>query len=299
MKPKRDQERDLELDKKIEALRRKNEALMKRYKEVEEDRKKAEEEGMALQSRNGKADDLTITISKSTSDSRVVVTKPSGSESPAVQGQQGAESDRGGATPTQAAEPGQTRQLTVTMAGKKGKRVVREKPEKTSSDSADIRNPTEDGQTRRVESARRRKQLPHATNKRDAAAAAAAAAQAEAKQEQRESEELNNQRILKTSRVAQTSTSPHQERSMKNICAGRESVSRLIKRGWLAIKMLKASGGGHGTWTKRRTCFQVNPSLMETGGLPAEVEEIQEERRAVTQEVMRSEGKTRQLKTCL
>lgn len=34
--------------------------------EVEEDRKKAEEEGMALQSRKGKADDLTITISKST-----------------------------------------------------------------------------------------------------------------------------------------------------------------------------------------------------------------------------------------
>lgn len=30
--PKRDHERDLELDKKIEALRRKNEALMKRYK---------------------------------------------------------------------------------------------------------------------------------------------------------------------------------------------------------------------------------------------------------------------------
>lgn len=30
--PKRDNEKDLELDKKIEALRRKNEALMKRYK---------------------------------------------------------------------------------------------------------------------------------------------------------------------------------------------------------------------------------------------------------------------------
>lgn len=30
--PKRDHERDLELDKKIEALRRKNEALMKRHK---------------------------------------------------------------------------------------------------------------------------------------------------------------------------------------------------------------------------------------------------------------------------
>lgn len=34
--------------------------------EVEEDKKRAEEEGMALQSRKGKADDLTITISKST-----------------------------------------------------------------------------------------------------------------------------------------------------------------------------------------------------------------------------------------
>lgn len=32
MMPKRDHERDVELDKKIEALRRKNEALMKRYK---------------------------------------------------------------------------------------------------------------------------------------------------------------------------------------------------------------------------------------------------------------------------
>lgn len=32
MMPKKDHERDLELDKKIEALRRKNEVLMKRYK---------------------------------------------------------------------------------------------------------------------------------------------------------------------------------------------------------------------------------------------------------------------------
>lgn len=35
-------------------------------KEVEEDKKRAEEEGMALLGRKGKADDLTITISKST-----------------------------------------------------------------------------------------------------------------------------------------------------------------------------------------------------------------------------------------
>ncbi|KAG7226156.1 hypothetical protein INR49_014251 [Caranx melampygus] len=96
MMPKRDHERDVELDKKIEALRRKNEALMKRYKEVEEDKKRAEEEGMALQSRKGKADDLTITISKSTSDSRVVMTKPFSSSSPAGKGQQEAVPDKGG-----------------------------------------------------------------------------------------------------------------------------------------------------------------------------------------------------------
>lgn len=33
--------------------------------EVEEDKKRAEQEGMALQSRKGKVDDLTITINKS------------------------------------------------------------------------------------------------------------------------------------------------------------------------------------------------------------------------------------------
>ncbi|MEQ2217532.1 hypothetical protein XENOCAPTIV_013809 [Xenoophorus captivus] len=147
MMPKRDNERDLELDKKIEALRRKNEVLMKRYKEVEEDRKMAEEEGMALQSRKGKADDLTITISKSTDvcilyssyfpdcfyfkllwdryffdwmqESRVVVTKPFGSGSPTGTGQQEGGADRVGEGSSQGAGRGTRKQLTVTMAGKK------------------------------------------------------------------------------------------------------------------------------------------------------------------------------------
>ncbi|KAM6912279.1 coiled-coil domain-containing protein 9B [Xenentodon cancila] len=168
MKPKRDHEKDLELDKKIEALRRKNEALMKRYKEVEEDRKKAEEEGMALQSKKGKADDLTITISKSTSDSRVVVTKPLSSGSPSEKGQEDPGPDSGGESPVQAAGRGHRKQLMVTMAGKKGKRVVREKPEKKPG-SADVKSPTDDGQARHVESNGRGKQPPHMT-KRDAAA---------------------------------------------------------------------------------------------------------------------------------
>ncbi|KAG9336550.1 hypothetical protein JZ751_002897 [Albula glossodonta] len=77
---KKDQ-KDAELDKKIEALRKKNEALMKRYQEVEEDKKRAEEEGMALQSRKGKAEDLTITINKSTHETRVVTKKPGSGDS--------------------------------------------------------------------------------------------------------------------------------------------------------------------------------------------------------------------------
>ncbi|XP_029983325.1 coiled-coil domain-containing protein 9B isoform X2 [Sphaeramia orbicularis] len=166
--PKRDHERDLELDKKIEALRRKNAALMKRYQEVEEDRKKAEEEGMALQSRKGKADDLSITISKSTSDSRVVVTKPLSAASPAGKGQQEAGPDKGGEGPPQGAGRGHRKQLTVTMAGKKGKRVVSERPEKRPG-TADMKSPTDDGQARRVESGRGKQPPPHMTKKDTAA----------------------------------------------------------------------------------------------------------------------------------
>uniref|UniRef100_A0A8B9NB47 Coiled-coil domain containing 9 n=1 Tax=Accipiter nisus TaxID=211598 RepID=A0A8B9NB47_9AVES len=42
------EEKDAELDKRIEALRKKNEALIKRYQEIEEDWKKAEQEGIAV-----------------------------------------------------------------------------------------------------------------------------------------------------------------------------------------------------------------------------------------------------------
>ncbi|XP_043854156.1 LOW QUALITY PROTEIN: coiled-coil domain-containing protein 9 [Dromiciops gliroides] len=42
------EEKDAELDKRIEALRKKNAALIRRYQEIEEDRKKAELEGVAV-----------------------------------------------------------------------------------------------------------------------------------------------------------------------------------------------------------------------------------------------------------
>ncbi|XP_008279645.1 uncharacterized protein C15orf52 homolog isoform X2 [Stegastes partitus] len=216
MMPKRDQERDLELDKKIEALRRKNEALMKRYKEVEEDRKRAEEEGMALQSRKGKADDLTITISKSTSDSRVVVTKPHSSGSPAGKGQQEGGPDRAGDGPPQGAGRGHRKQLTVTMAGKKGKRVVSEKPEKRPG-PADVKSPTDDGQARRVESAGRGKQPSHMTKRE------AAAAQDEVKQGQKHTEEH-----LRASEQCQEPENPQASTDL-NIPTSREEQEEYLR----------------------------------------------------------------------
>uniref|UniRef100_A0A1A7WFI3 Chromosome 15 open reading frame 52 n=1 Tax=Iconisemion striatum TaxID=60296 RepID=A0A1A7WFI3_9TELE len=189
MLPKRDHERDLELDKKIEALRRKNKALMKRYKEVEEDKKKAEEEGMALQSRKGKADDLTITISKSTEDGRVVVTKPLSSGSPPGKGQLESGPDRVGEGPVQGTGRGHRKQLTVTMAAKKGKRVVSERPEKRLG-PLELKSPADDGQARSVESAGRGKQTSQATRKETSSSSSAAtAAQQEVNQGQRPSEE--------------------------------------------------------------------------------------------------------------
>ncbi|XP_077411454.1 coiled-coil domain-containing protein 9B isoform X3 [Vanacampus margaritifer] len=166
--PRRDHERDLELDKKIEALRRKNEALMKRYKEVEEDKKRAEEEGMALQSRKGKTDDLTITVNKSASVSRVVVTKSFNSCSPAGKGQEEVGAGRGEDVTLQTAgnvSRGHKKQLIVTMAGKKGKRVVCEKPEKRPDPSclSDVKSPADEVQAGSAETAWIGKQPHHMT----------------------------------------------------------------------------------------------------------------------------------------
>ncbi|NWX90609.1 CCD9B protein, partial [Nothoprocta ornata] len=69
------EQKDVELDKKILALRKKNEALIRRYQEIEEDKKRAEQEGMAVTSRRPKQDGLTITITKAHNDKRVVSEK--------------------------------------------------------------------------------------------------------------------------------------------------------------------------------------------------------------------------------
>uniref|UniRef100_A0A3B3TLK1 Coiled-coil domain containing 9 n=2 Tax=Poecilia latipinna TaxID=48699 RepID=A0A3B3TLK1_9TELE len=81
------EEKDAELDKRIEALRKKNEALVKRYQEIEEDKKKAEQEGIAVTTprkprthepeadrRKTEKENLTVTVdlSKPAGDKRVV-----------------------------------------------------------------------------------------------------------------------------------------------------------------------------------------------------------------------------------
>ncbi|XP_070835166.1 coiled-coil domain-containing protein 9B isoform X2 [Chaetodon trifascialis] len=224
MMPKRDHERDVELDKKIEALRRKNEVLMKRYKEVEEDRKRAEEEGMALQSRKGKADDLTITISKSTSDNRVVVTKPFSGGSPAGKGQPDAGPDWGEEGPPQGAGRGHRKQLMVTMAGKKGKRVVSERPEKRPG-PADIKSPTDDGQTKRLESAGRGKQPPHMT-KRDAATQEVKQGQKRTEEHHRLSEQCQEPEGPQTSTDLNIPTSKEEQEEYLRWKKEREQIDR-------------------------------------------------------------------------
>ncbi|XP_071617814.1 coiled-coil domain-containing protein 9B isoform X4 [Heliangelus exortis] len=80
------EQKDVELDKKILALRKKNEALIRRYQEIEEDKKRAEQEGMAVTSRRPKHDGLTITITKAHNDLKDAITQTEhyGEDSPAL-----------------------------------------------------------------------------------------------------------------------------------------------------------------------------------------------------------------------
>ncbi|XP_050831170.1 coiled-coil domain-containing protein 9B isoform X3 [Serinus canaria] len=124
------EQKDVELDKKILALRKKNEALIRRYQEIEEDKKRAEQEGMAVTSRRPKQDGLTITITKAHNDKRVVSEKR-GSLCPTSPGFGVAseeEEEEEEADHMFTFRMGKRMQLAVTMDNKaKGKRIVSEK----------------------------------------------------------------------------------------------------------------------------------------------------------------------------
>ncbi|XP_056624125.1 coiled-coil domain-containing protein 9B isoform X2 [Triplophysa dalaica] len=123
-------QKDAELDKKIKALRKKNEALMKRYQEVEEDKKQAEQEGMSLHSRKGKPNDLTITLNKSPNEKRVV-TKKSGEKDSNTRSDQEKDPCESGSRSSLGVGRGKRRQLLVTTPGNiRGKRVFGERKDR-------------------------------------------------------------------------------------------------------------------------------------------------------------------------
>lgn len=147
------EQKDVELDKKILALRKKNEALIRRYQEIEEDKKRAEQEGMAVTSRRPKQDGLTITITKAHNDLKDAITQTEhyGQDSPALSMDKRVVSEKWGSPCPCPTSPGfglgseeeeeeeeadhmftfrmgKRMQLAVTMDNKaKGKRIVSEK----------------------------------------------------------------------------------------------------------------------------------------------------------------------------
>nr|XP_004660752.2 coiled-coil domain-containing protein 9B [Jaculus jaculus] len=122
------QEKDAELDLRIVALRKKNQALLRRYQEIQEDRRQAEQGGMAVTSpRILQPDVLTVTISQVPGEKRVVSRNwakcppaPGVPDNDAVAGSVGTFCT------------GEWVELAVTMENKaKAKRVVSEKPSRT------------------------------------------------------------------------------------------------------------------------------------------------------------------------
>ncbi|XP_028818544.1 coiled-coil domain-containing protein 9 isoform X3 [Denticeps clupeoides] len=104
------EEKDAELDRRIEALRKKNEALVRRYQEIEEDKKKAEQEGIAVTTprkprnhadavgdrRKTEKENFTVTVdlSKTTGEKRVVNDRKTGHHV-----ERGSEENEGGSPP--------------------------------------------------------------------------------------------------------------------------------------------------------------------------------------------------------
>ncbi|XP_033046478.1 coiled-coil domain-containing protein 9B isoform X3 [Trachypithecus francoisi] len=123
------QEKDAELDRRIVALRKKNQALLRRYQEIQEDRRQAEQGGMAVTTPALlRPDGLTVTISQVPGEKRVVSRNwATGTCGPGVTNEmledEDAE-DHGGTFCL-----GELVELAVTMENKaEAKRIVSEKP---------------------------------------------------------------------------------------------------------------------------------------------------------------------------
>ncbi|KAM9557400.1 coiled-coil domain-containing protein 9B isoform 2-T2 [Guaruba guarouba] len=141
------EQKDVELDKKILALRKKNEALIRRYQEIEEDKKRAEQEGMAVTSRRPKQDGLTITITKAHNDKRVVSEKwvSPCTTSPVFSIGSEEDEEEEEADHMFTFRMGKRMQLAVTMDNKaKGKRIVSEKRSECFPGTGRVPDPSEE-----------------------------------------------------------------------------------------------------------------------------------------------------------
>ncbi|XP_029807409.1 coiled-coil domain-containing protein 9B isoform X1 [Suricata suricatta] len=130
----RQEEKDAELDRRIVALRKKNQALLRRYQEIQEDRWQAEQGGMAVTAQEFlRPDGLTVTISQVPGEKRVVSRNWVRSPRPgAANEMREDEEDRTGTFCL-----GDRVELAVTMENKaEAKRVVSEKPSKARNQGA-------------------------------------------------------------------------------------------------------------------------------------------------------------------
>ncbi|CAO2579361.1 Coiled-coil domain-containing protein 9B [Lemmus lemmus] len=125
----RHEDKDAELDRRIVALRKKNQALLRRYQEIEEDRRQAEQGGMAVTVPGFfQPDSLTVTISQVPGEKRVV--SRNWARVPPSPGRIDAlTDDDDAAASTGTFCMGDRVELAVTMENKaRAKRIVSEKP---------------------------------------------------------------------------------------------------------------------------------------------------------------------------
>lgn len=133
----RQEEKDAELDRRIIALRKKNQALLRRYQEIQEDRRQAEQGHMAVTTPELlRPDGLTITISQVPGEKRVVSQNWARStHGPGVANEVLTDEDLEDHTDTFCL--GERVELAVTMENKaEAKRIVSEKHTRARSQGA-------------------------------------------------------------------------------------------------------------------------------------------------------------------
>ncbi|VFV23293.1 Hypothetical predicted protein [Lynx pardinus] len=132
----RQEEKDAELDRRIVALRKKNQALLRRYQEIQEDRRQAEQGGMAVTAQEFlRPDGLTVTISQVPGEKRVVSRNWVRSLGPEAAGAMLEDEEVEYHTGTFCL--GDRVELAVTMENKaEAKRIVSEKPTRAKNRGA-------------------------------------------------------------------------------------------------------------------------------------------------------------------